>query len=69
MSVDVLPFGRLLRYLVQDGGNESCLDSEFKTVLEMMRILPNYDGDGDMEVVLLGYVYGNLCNLERKKCF
>lgn len=53
MSGVVLPFGRLLRYLVQGGGNESCLDSEFKAVLETMRTLPNYDGDGDVEVIFL----------------
>ena len=69
MSGDILPFGQLLRYLVQGGGNESCLDSEFKTVLETMRTLPNYDGDDVVEVVLLGYVYRNLRNTERKKCF
>ena len=69
MSNTVLPFGQLLRYLVECDDNECHLDSKFDTVIELLKQVPCYDGDDDLERVLLAYVYGNLNNFQRKKCF
>ena len=69
MSNTVLPFGQLLRYLVECDDNERLLDSNFHTVIELLKQVPYYDRDDNMERVVLTYVYGNLKNFQRKKCF
>ena len=67
----VLPFGQLLRYLVQCDADECHLDSEFNTpvIAELLKVIPGYDGDDDVEVTVLAFVYENLHNFESKKCF
>ena len=69
MSNTVLPFGQLLTYLVECDDNELLLDSKFHSVIELLKKVPCYDGDDDMETVVLSYVYENLQNFQRKKCF
>ena len=60
MSNTVLPFGQLLTYLVECDDNELLLDSKFHSVIELLKKVPCYDGDDDMERVVVAYVYGNL---------
>ena len=69
MSDTVLPFGQLLRYLVQCDDNECHLDSKFDTVIELLKVVPGYDGYDNLETIVLAYVYGNLNNFQRKKYF
>ena len=69
MSNTVLPFGQLLRYLVECDDNERLLDSKFHTVLKLLKKVPYYNSDDDMETVVLRYVYEHLNNFQRKKCF
>ena len=53
MSNTVLPFGKLLTYLVDCDDNELLLDSKFHTVIKLLKKVPYYNGDDDMETVVL----------------
>ena len=38
-------------------------------LIELLKVITGYDGDDDVEVTMLAYVYENLHNFECKKCF